>query len=108
LGVPALDIKVVPADTDRFGEGHTFNASPSPATADAVRKTCAKISEKGQLMAAMALGAAPSNLRWENGAWTNGRGPEAVKTLEDVALYAHGSGDLPPGVDGGLDARTVY
>ena len=25
LGVPALDVKVVPADTDRFGEGHGFN-----------------------------------------------------------------------------------
>ncbi len=57
---------------------------------------------------AQALGTAPSNLRWENGAWTNGRGPGAGKTLEDVALYAHGSGDLPPGVDGGLDAQTVY
>ena len=25
----ALDVKVVPADTDRFGEGHGFNTSPS-------------------------------------------------------------------------------
>jgi hypothetical protein len=23
-------------------------------------------------------------------------------------LYAHGSGALPPGVEGGLDAQTVY
>ena len=29
LGVPSLDVKVVPADTDRFGEGHGFNTSPS-------------------------------------------------------------------------------
>ena len=29
LGVPALDVKVVPADTDRFGNGHGFNTSPS-------------------------------------------------------------------------------
>ena len=32
LGVPALDVKVVPADTDRFGVGHGFNTSPSDAT----------------------------------------------------------------------------
>jgi hypothetical protein len=25
-----------------------------------------------------------------------------------TALYAHGTGALPPGVEGGLDAQTVY
>ena len=34
--------------------------------------------------------------------------PGQVKTIEDVALYAHGTGALPPGVEGGLDAQTVY
>ena len=34
--------------------------------------------------------------------------PAQVKTIEDVALYAHGTGALPPGVEGGLDAQTVY
>ena len=29
LGVPALDVKVVPADADRFGEGHGYNTAPS-------------------------------------------------------------------------------
>ena len=29
LGVPALDVKVVPADENRFGSGHGFNTSPS-------------------------------------------------------------------------------
>ena len=29
LGVPALDVKVVPADETRFGTGHGFNTSPS-------------------------------------------------------------------------------
>ena len=36
LGVPPLDVKVVVADTDRFGVGHGFNTSPSDATAAAV------------------------------------------------------------------------
>ena len=36
LGVPALDVKVVPADTDRFGEGHGFNTSPSEGTEAAI------------------------------------------------------------------------
>ena len=36
LGVPPLDVKVVPADTDRFGEGHGFNTAPSPGTPAAI------------------------------------------------------------------------
>ena len=38
----------------------------------------------------------------------DGSDPTRVKTIEDIALYAHGSGALPPGVEGGLDAQAVY
>ena len=105
LGVPPLDVKVVPADTDRFGEGHGFNTSPSPGTPAAISSTTAKIRDKGKLLAGMALDAPSESLEWANGAWKAGDG---LKTLEDVALYAHGTGALPPGVEGGLDAQTVY
>jgi len=29
-------------------------------------------------------------------------------TIADVVFYSYGSGELPPGVEGGLDAQTVY
>ncbi len=105
LGVPALDVKVVPADTDRFGVGHGYNTSPSGGAAAAITTTAAKIRDKGRLLAGMALDAPADSLEWRNGAWSAG---EQYKTLEDVALYAHGTGALPPGVEGGLDAQTVY
>lgn len=105
LGVPPLDVKVVPADTDRFGSGHGFNTSPSDATPAAIASASAKIRDKAQLLAGMALDAPPESLTWSNGAWTAG---ENYKTIEDLALYAHGTGPLPPGVEGGLDAQTVY
>jgi carbon-monoxide dehydrogenase large subunit len=110
LGVPALDVKVVPADTDRFGVGHGYNTSPSDGTPAAIASTTAKIREKGQLLAGMALDAPPETLKWFNGAWIGGDAsdPTQVKTVEEIALYAHGSGALPPGVEGGLDAQTVY
>jgi carbon-monoxide dehydrogenase large subunit len=110
LGVPALDVKVVPADTDRFGVGHGYNTSPSGGAPAAIAKATAKIRDKGQLLAGMALEAPPETLTWSNGAWVSGDGsdPAKVKTVEDVALYAHGSGALPPGVEGGLDAQSVY
>ena len=105
LGVPALDVKVVPADENRFGTGHGFNTSPSDGTPGAIVKASGKIRAKARLLAGMALEAEPDSLEWANGAWKAG---DQLKTIEDVALYAHGTGALPPGVEGGLDAQTVY
>jgi aerobic carbon-monoxide dehydrogenase large subunit len=108
LGVPPLDVKVVPADTDRFGEGHGFNTSPSGGTEVAVRSAASKILDKARLLAGAALDSDPATLTWEKGAFVmSGDGTDA-KTIADLALYAHGTGVLPPGVEGGLDAQTVY
>jgi carbon-monoxide dehydrogenase large subunit len=105
LGVPALDVKVVPADENRFGAGHGFNTSPSGGTAAAIAGATEKIRAKARLLAGAAMDTAPDELRWEDGAFlANGD----AKTIADIALYAHGSGALPPGVEGGLDAQTVY
>jgi carbon-monoxide dehydrogenase large subunit len=108
LGVPPLDVKVVPADTDRFGEGHGFNTAPSPGTEAAVVSAAGRIRDKAQQLAGAALGAPPDSLTWDNGAFVaHGDGAEA-KTIADLALYAHGTGALPPGIEGGLDAQAVY
>jgi carbon-monoxide dehydrogenase large subunit len=109
LGVPALDVKVVPVDTNRFGVGHGYNTTPSDGTPAAISSATAKIRAKAQLLAGMALDAPPETLRWSNGAWVaDPNDPTQLKTIEDIALYAHGTGALPPGVEGGLDAQTVY
>jgi carbon-monoxide dehydrogenase large subunit len=110
LGIPALDVKVVSADTDRFGVGHGYKTSPSAGAPAAISSATAKIRDKARLLAGMALDAAPETLTWVNGAWVAGDGsdPAQVKTVEDLALYAHGTGALPPGVEGGLDAQAVY
>jgi carbon-monoxide dehydrogenase large subunit len=105
LGVSALDVKVVPADLDRFGEGHGFNTAPSDGAAPAIQSTNEKILDKARQLAGAALDASPDSLSWDNGAFTaNGE----MRTIADLALYAHGTGALPPGVEGGLDAQTVY
>ena len=108
LGVPPLDVKVVPADTDRFGEGHGFNTSPSGGTEAAVARTTGKIRDKAKLLAGAALGAEPDSLSWDNGAFAATGDPAEARTIADLAMYAHGTGALPPGVEGGLDAQTVY
>jgi aerobic carbon-monoxide dehydrogenase large subunit len=105
LGVPPLDVKVVPADTDRFGAGHGFNTSPSAGTEAAISSAAGKVRDKARLLAGAALEVPPESLEWVNGAWAAG---DSVKTIADLALYAHGTGVLPKGVEGGLDGQTVY
>jgi carbon-monoxide dehydrogenase large subunit len=108
LGVPALDVKVVPADADRFGEGHGFNTTPSNQTPAAIESATGKILSKAKLLAAAALGTTSETVTWDNGAFVSSTDPSQAKTIADVALYAHGTGQLPPGVEGGLDAQAVY
>jgi carbon-monoxide dehydrogenase large subunit len=108
LGIPVADTKVVGMDNDRFGIGHTFNTAPSGGTAAAVALVAGRIRDRCQLLAGMALGTAPSNLKWGDGRWYVSRDPKQGRTIEDLSLYAYGSGDLPPGVEGGLDAQVVY
>jgi aerobic carbon-monoxide dehydrogenase large subunit len=108
LGVPALDVKVVPADESRFGSGHGYNTAPSDGTSAAVTSATGKILDKARLLAGAALDAPADSLQWDNGAFSAQDAPADAKTIADIALYAHGSGVLPPGVEGGLDAQTVY
>ena len=105
LGVPALDVKVVPADENRFGAGHGFNTSPSDGVPSAIASATEKIRAKAQLLAGAALETSADDLRWEDGVFV---GSSGARTIADIALYAHGSGELPPGVEGGLDAQDVY
>jgi carbon-monoxide dehydrogenase large subunit len=108
LGVPPLDVKVVPADTNRFGEGHGFNVTPSAGTPAAIVSATGKIRAKAQQLAGVALGASADTVVWDNGAFAIKTDPRSGQTIAEIALYAHGSGELPPGVEGGLDAQTVY
>jgi carbon-monoxide dehydrogenase large subunit len=103
LGVPALDVKVVPADENRFGAGHGFNTTPSPGIDAAIASTSEKIRAKARLLAGADL--ETDDLTWDNGAFVSGSN---TRPIADIALYAHGTGALPPGVEGGLDAQTVY
>lgn len=103
LGVPALDVKVVPADENRFGTGHGFNETPSPGTPAAITAATGKILAKAKLLAGADL--ETEAVEWADGAFVAG---DRSRTIADLALYAHGTGALPPGVEGGLDAQTVY
>ena len=108
LGIPPEDIKVVHEDTDRFGEGNTYNSEPSDAVGENVAITARKLRDKAQIVAASMLEASPESLSFDNGRWTaQGGDPQGVR-IQDVALYTFGGYELPEGIEGSLDAQTTY
>jgi|SRR3954453_419599 len=109
LGIPASDVKVVPQDFDRFGDGHGYVTSSGGNTQNAVRLTCQKIKQKGQILASGMLGTSPQSLSWDGARFYAGRDPMSGKRIEEIALYAHGGAlELPGGLEGSLDAQTTY
>jgi carbon-monoxide dehydrogenase large subunit len=109
LGVPYEDIEIEHSDTKGtpFGFG-SYGSRSLAVGGTAVYKSVQKVVEKAKLLAAHMLEAAPEDIVYENGkAWVKGS-PDAVKTIQDIALQAHIAYDLPPGMEPALEAVTYY
>jgi carbon-monoxide dehydrogenase large subunit len=109
LGLPPEDVEVVHGDTDRtpFGLG-TYGSRSTPVSGAATAVVARKVRDKARLIAAAMLEAAPDDLEWEKGRWFVKGDPEQGKTIQEIAMGAHGTLDLPEGVEGTLDAEAVY
>ena len=109
LGIPPEDIDVVHGDTDQtpFGLG-TYGSRSTPVSGAAVALVSRKVREKARLIAAAMLETRPEDLEWEKGRWFVKGDPSASKTMSDIAMAAHGTMELPDGVDGNLDAEVTY
>ncbi|MEA2428959.1 MAG: aerobic carbon-monoxide dehydrogenase large subunit, partial [Thermoleophilaceae bacterium] len=109
LGIPPEDIEVVHGDTDRtpFGLG-TYGSRSTPVSGAATAITARKVRDKARLIAAAMLEASPDDLEWEKGRWFVKGDPEKGATIAEIAMGAHGTLTLPEGVEGTLDAETVY
>jgi carbon-monoxide dehydrogenase large subunit len=108
LGIPPEDVKVVHEDTDRFGEGNTFNSEPSDAVGENVAITALKLRAQAQIVAGSMLGASPDSLAFDNGHWTAPGGATGGVRIQEVALHTFGGFELPEGIEGSLDAQTTY
>ena len=109
LGIPPEDIEVIHGDTDNtpFGLG-TYGSRSTPVSGAAAALVARKVRDKARLIAAAALECAPDDLEWELGRWFVKGDPERGKTIQEIAMAAHGSLELPEGVEGHLDAQVVY
>ena len=109
LGIPPEDIEVVHGDTDQtpFGLG-TYGSRSTPVSGAATAMVARKIRDKARLIAGAALEVSPDDLEWEKGRWFVKGDPEKGKTIQELAFASFGSLELPEGVEGHLDAVSVY
>jgi carbon-monoxide dehydrogenase large subunit len=109
LGIPSADIEVVNGDTDRtpYGLG-TYGSRSTPVSGAATALVARKVRERARLIAAGMLEANPDDLEWERGRWFVKGDPEQSRTIQEIAMAAHGAGDLPAGVEGVLEDTCVY
>src|SRR5690242_4070037 len=109
LGIPPEDIDVVHGDTDRtpFGLG-TYGSRSTPVSGAATAIVARKVRDKARIVASAMLEVAAEYLEWEKGRWFVKGDPQKGATIQDIAMGAHGSVELPEGVEGGLDSETVY
>jgi carbon-monoxide dehydrogenase large subunit len=109
LGLSPDDVEVVHGDTDRtpFGLG-TYGSRSTPVSGAAAALVARKVRERARIVAAAMLEASADDLEWANGTWHVRGDPEQGKTIAEIAMAAHSSLELPEGVEGHLDAETVY
>ena len=109
IGIPPADIEVLHGDTDNtpFGLG-TYGSRSTPVSGAAAALVARKVRDKARIIASGMLEVSVADLEWEKGAFhVKGDAGKSV-TIQDIAMRAHGAGDLPEGVEGGLEAQICY
>ncbi len=109
LGIPPEDLEVVHGDTDNtpFGLG-TYGSRSTPVSGAAAALVARKVRDKAQIIASGMLEVSVADLEWMKGSFQVKGDPEKSVTIQDIAMKAHGAGDLPEGVEGGLEAQICY
>ena len=109
LGLSPDDVEVVHGDTDRtpFGLG-TYGSRSTPVSGAAAAVVARKVRERARIVAAAMLEVSPDDLEWATGKWQVRGDPEQARNLAEIAMAAHSALELPDGIEGHLDAETVY
>ncbi len=109
LGIPPADIEVVHGDTDQtpFGLG-TYGSRSTPVSGAAAALVARKVRDKAHLIASGMLEVSVADLEWNKGSFNVKGDPSKTVTIQDIAMRSYGAGDLPDGVEGGLEAQICY
>ncbi len=109
IGIPPEDIEVVHGDTDNtpFGLG-TYGSRSTPVSGAAAALVTRKVRDKAQIIASGMLEVSVADLEWNKGSFSVKGDPSKSVTIQETAMRAHGAGDLPDGIEGGLEAQICY
>ncbi|WP_116948740.1 aerobic carbon-monoxide dehydrogenase large subunit [Jiangella endophytica] len=109
LGIPPADVDVVHGDTDNtpFGLG-TYGSRSTPVSGGAAALVARKVRDKARIVASGMLEVSADDLVWDKGSFHVAGDPSTAVTIQDIAMRAHGAGDLPEGYEGALEAQITY
>jgi carbon-monoxide dehydrogenase large subunit len=109
IGIPPADIEVVHGDTDNtpFGLG-TYGSRSTPVSGAAAALVARKVRDKAKIIASGMLEVSVADLEWIKGSFQVRGDPTSAVTIQDIAMRAHGAGDLPDGIEGALEAQVCY
>ena len=109
LGVPYENIEVVEGDTDEIPEGTgTYGSRSAAVGGGTIVKSCEKVIEKGRKLAAHQLEADPDDIVFEDGEFSVAGAPDRSTGWADLAGDALLTGNVPEGMEPGLEATTYY
>jgi carbon-monoxide dehydrogenase large subunit len=109
IGVAADDVKVVHGDTETTPMGWgTYGSRTTAVGGAALILATRKIKEKAKIIAAHLLEAAVEDMDYADGRFFVKGSPDKAKTIQDVALMAHLSWNMPKDVESGLEASMFY
>jgi carbon-monoxide dehydrogenase large subunit len=109
LGLDAEGVEVIHGDTNTgpFGKD-TYGSRSISVGGEAIARAAEKVQDKAKRIVAHKLEAAPEDIEVAEGAFRVKGSPDKSMTLADVATEAYIPGDLPEGMEAGLDEISFY
>jgi carbon-monoxide dehydrogenase large subunit len=109
LGVPIEDVRVIHGDTDavQYGNG-TMGSRALAVGGSAVALCLGKVRGKAIRIAAHLMKCRPQEIVFEEGRLCIRDSPERDMSFQEVAKLAYRGVKLPPGVEPGLEASSLF
>jgi carbon-monoxide dehydrogenase large subunit len=109
IGVSPDDVKVIHGDTETTPMGWgTYGSRTTAVGGAALILATRKVKEKAKVIAAHILEAAVEDMDYADGKFFVKGSHDKAKTIQDVALMAHLSWNMPKDVESGLEASMFY
>ncbi len=109
IGVDTNDVKVFHGDTDVTPMGWgTYGSRTTAVGGAALILATRKVKEKAKVIAAHLLEASVEDMDYADGRFFVKGSPDKAKTIQEVALMAHLSWNMPKDVESGLEASMFY